>query len=152
MKNLGIRFRLWVLGEFYIPLLGYTRPKIIQLDEEFAKIRIKLRFRTKNHLKSMYFGALAIGADTAAGIHVMHFAQKEKVKFSFAFKKAEMEFLKRAETHVTFVCKEGAKIKGIVQQAIQSKERINEPVVVEAFDTHGTVVARFIMTLSFKVK
>jgi acyl-coenzyme A thioesterase PaaI-like protein len=152
MKNWRIKLKLWFLGQWYIPMLGFTRPKVISIDDTEVRIRIRLGNRTKNHLKSMYFGALAVGADTAAGLHVFYFANQQKIKFSFAFKKAEMEFVKRAESDVTFVCSEGAKIKVLVEKAIASAERLNEDVNVIAYNKKEEIVATFRMTLSIKSK
>ncbi|MBU2018867.1 MAG: DUF4442 domain-containing protein, partial [Bacteroidetes bacterium] len=134
MKHWRIKFKLWALGQFYIPMLAFARPKIVQINEQEARIKIRLGYRTKNHLKSMYFGALAVGADTAAGILIFYFAEQRNMKFSFAFKKAEMEFLKRAESDVIFVCSEGDKIKSLVEKSQNTADRLNEIVLVTAFD------------------
>lgn len=152
MKSWKLRVKFWLLGNFQIPIIGFTRPKIISIDHNGVEIRIRLGHRTKNHLKSMYFGAMAVGADAAAGLLVYYFTEKEEAKFSFSFKRAEMEFLKRAETDVIFICTEGHKIKALVHKAIVTKQRINEPVVVNAFDKNRELVATFQMTLSLKVK
>ena len=69
-----IKWQLFLLGRFKIPMLGYTAPKLIELNNNKAKVKIKLKRRTKNHLNSMYFGALAVGADVAGGIHAFYFA------------------------------------------------------------------------------
>ena len=77
-KNTSIRsmqWKLFLLGFFKIPIIGFTRPKLITIDEENISVKIKLNRRTKNHLNSMYFGALAVGADIAGGIHVFFFFQ-----------------------------------------------------------------------------
>ncbi|MCT4560817.1 MAG: DUF4442 domain-containing protein [Crocinitomicaceae bacterium] len=147
-----IRFQLWFLGRFKIPLLGYTRPKIIEIDENRCVIRISLNYYTRNHLKSMYFGALAVGADTASGLHAFYFAEREKAKISFAFKAAKMEFLKRAESSVYFICNEGVKINEAFQKAKKTQERINETVLVEMQDSNNELVATAEMTLSIRVK
>ena len=60
-----IRWMLRLLGWIKIPLIGYVRPRLVNLDDNVAVVKIKLRRRTRNHLHSMYFGALAIGAPPA---------------------------------------------------------------------------------------
>jgi len=54
---------LWLFGFFKIPLIGYVNPKLIKLTDKSMVVKIPLRRKTKNHLGSMYFGALGIGAD-----------------------------------------------------------------------------------------
>ena len=88
-----IKWQLFLLGRFKIPMLGYTAPKLIELNNNKAKVKIKLKRRTKNHLNSMYFGALAVGADVAGGIHAFYFANMHNKKVSFAFKGMSCEFI-----------------------------------------------------------
>jgi acyl-coenzyme A thioesterase PaaI-like protein len=147
-----LKRNIWLLGTFKIPLLGYTRPKLVSINEEKVVMKIKLRRRTKNHLNSMYFGALAVGADTAAGIHAYYLGVEKGVNLSLAFKSCKADFLKRAETDVSFVCTEGKKIAKQMDASIKTGERQNEDIFVEAFNTDGEMVATFVMTLSLKVK
>ncbi|HLV40710.1 MAG TPA: hypothetical protein VKY37_00395, partial [Brumimicrobium sp.] len=52
-----MRRLLWLMGMFKIPMIAFVRPKLMLLDENKSQVRIKLKRRTKNHLKSMYFGS-----------------------------------------------------------------------------------------------
>lgn len=153
-KEISLRKMNWLLflmGVVQIPLIGFVRPKLIEINDEVVKVKIKLRRRTKNHLKSMYFGALAVGADIAAGIHVFYFSETKGVKTSFAFKGMKADFIKRAESDVTFVCDEGNLIASLLSESIEKKERINHPVMVKAMDAQNEVVATFEMIISLKV-
>lgn len=100
----------------------------------------------------MYFGALAVGADVAAGMHVFYFCDQFNVQPAFAFKSMKADFLKRAESTVTFRCVEGAVIASMVNEAIHSKERQNRKVEVNAFNELNELVAVFEMEVSLKVK
>ena len=100
----------------------------------------------------MYFGALAVGADTAAGIHALYYAEMMGVNLSFAFKAVEGEFLKRAETDVLFVSDQGEDIAKWIEESIQTKSRISRPVEVQALNSYREIVATFKMTISLKVK
>ncbi|EGU61037.1 hypothetical protein VINI7043_19073 [Vibrio nigripulchritudo ATCC 27043] len=77
---------LQIFGFSKVPLIWLCRPKILNIDEQSVEVRIPLRRRTKNHLNSMYFGALAIGADLAGGFMAMGKAQERGGKVSLAFK------------------------------------------------------------------
>lgn len=148
----SLKWKIWLLGKFKIPILGFTNPKLISIDEREVVMKIKYRRRTKNHLNSMYFGALAVGADTAAGIHAFYLGAQKGYKVSLAFKSCHADFLKRAETDVLFVCKEGQKIAQQMETSLQTGERQNEPIFVEAFNTDDELVATFVMVLSLKVR
>ena len=69
---------LKIFGITKIPLLFFCRPKIIELDSKVVEIKIPLKRRTKNHLNSMYFGALSVGADITGGFLAMACIQKSK--------------------------------------------------------------------------
>lgn len=147
-----IRKMLFLLGLFKIPMIGFVRPKLVSIDDEKAVVRIRLRRRTRNHLKSMYFGAMAVGADLAAGLHTFYVAGDDYKRMSFVFKSINSEFHRRAESDVLFVCEDGAKLKVAVNAALESGERVNETVEVLVRDRENEVVATFSMTVSVKFR
>ena len=146
----------WMLrkfGWFKVPLIGYCRPRITRLDEQGVEVIIPLSRRTRNHLGSMYFGALAVGADVAGAFLALHLAQRQGEKISLAFKGVSGEFLKRPERDVCFICDDGPAIVRMLQETIQSGQRVNQPVQVrvtcpEQFGAED--VARFALVLSVK--
>ena len=146
------RWFLFLLGKVKIPMIGYTNPKLMVLNDETVSVKIKLRRRTRNHLKSMYFGALAVGADLTAGIHAFYFAKMENLNISFAVKGMEAQFLKRAETDVTFTTNQGLLLKKAVETSQQTGERINQEILVEAKNQQNELVATFTMISSVKCK
>lgn len=147
-----MRWNLFLLGFFKIPLLGFVRPSLIEINENTVKIKIKLNRRSKNHLKSMYFGALAIGADLAGGIHAFYFAEKLGIKVSFAFKGMNADFIKRAESDVIFTSNDGGLVKRAILESQLSGERINTSISVSATDMKNEIVSTFTMIVSVKVK
>lgn len=146
-----MRWKLFLLGLVKIPIIGFVRPKLISIKKDEIVVSISLRRRTKNHLNSMYFGALAVGADVAAGILAYYHAELLQRKISLAFKGMNAEFLKRAESDIRFVCSEGKRIETMLQTCISSEERQNETVTVYALNNLGEQVAIFEMILSLKV-
>ena len=138
-----------------IPLILFVRPSVIELSKERVVIKIPLRRRTKNHLSSMYFGALAIGADCAGGLIAMELIRASSQNISLVFKTFTAEFLKRAEGDVYFTCDEGHAISDLVTAAVASTERVEAPVNVIATvpDKLGDEpVAKFTLILSLKKK
>ncbi len=144
-----------LFGLLKIPLIGFVRPRVERLDAETVTIAIPLSRRTQNHWKSMYFGALAIGADLAAGSHAMFAVDKEKslsgTKVGFVFKDVKGEFLRRPNHTVHFHSRSGKDVEAAVQKAVATGERVNIPVPVEC-EAGGEVVATFTLTLSLKRK
>ena len=146
-----IKWNLFLLGLFKIPLLFYVSPKIIEISPDSCIVKIKLRRRTKNHLNSMYFGAMAVGADVAVGLHAFYLSELKKAKISLAFKSFNAEFLKRAESDVNFICEEGNKIIKMIEESMIEGKRVNEMIDVQAINSSNEMVAKFTMELSLKV-
>lgn len=153
MELLKATLMIRTFGWLKIPLLAYTRPSVMALDDDHCVVRIKLRRRTGNHLGSMYVGSLAIGADCASGLIAAALIRKRQAKVTLAFKSMNATFLKRAESDVFFVCEEGAKIRDLVERTLATEERLNLPVHLRA-EVRGPegaeVVAEFVMELSLK--
>lgn len=137
-----------------VPLIFFVGPSVVKMDDKECVIKIPLNLRTRNHLKSMYFGVLATGADLAGGLVAMKEIYASKKKIALSFKDFHADFLKRAEGDTHFVCTQIPEIKKFVQEVIASGERMNFPVHIEAIcpDISPEPVAKFILTLSLKVK
>lgn len=146
-----MRWLLFLLGFMKIPMIRYTRPKLLAIDDTTVRVKIKLRRRTKNHLNSMYFGALSVGADIAGGIQVFYFSKKMDRKVSFAFKGMNAQFLKRAESDIIFESNEGQKIQKAMEKSLIEGSRINDSIMVEAKNDSGEIVATFEMIVSVRV-
>lgn len=153
-KDFSIKKMQWLLflmGLFKIPLIGYVRPRLVEINDDSIKVKIRLRRKTKNHLNSMYFGALAVGADIAGGIHVFYYSEIMGKKISFSFKGMKADFLKRAESDVTFESNQGQVIKAGILESIETRERVNKTIIVNAIDANNEIVATFEMISSLKV-
>jgi acyl-coenzyme A thioesterase PaaI-like protein len=151
MNKATIGVRLWALRNVF--LLYFTKPTVLEVNERRCEVRIPLNWRTKNHLKSMYFGALCIGADVSGGLIAFHLATRQKAKISFVFKDLKAEFLKRAEDDVHFVCEDGALIQDLLRRTLETGERQDATVHVTARVPRklgAEPVATFALTLSIK--
>jgi len=138
-----------------IPVLFFLGPRVLELDDEGTAIQIPLTYRSKNHVGSMYFGALAAGADLAAGMNAFALIRRRFPRIVILFKDARMEFLKRADGDVVFRSRDGRKIAEAMEQAERTGERLTVPVEVVATvpKKYGDEpVARFTLGLSMKRK
>ena len=146
---------LWLFSFFKIPMMGYVKPELISIDNKKAVFRIKLRRRTRNHLGSMYFGALAVGADLAGAFHAFYLGEKAGKKLSLVFKYFEADFLKRPESDVFFVSEQGNKVEEMIEETARTKERVTEDIIVDAYTGYfgdAEKVAEFKLGLSLKDK
>lgn len=149
------RFKLffWYFCHFKVAMIGYLKPRLIKLDEEEIVICLPLKRRSRNHLNSMYFGALSVGADLAGGLHGFYHAELAQCKVALVFKSFQAQFLRRPESDVYFVCADGATVKAMIAETKLSKERVSKPIHIDAYTDYPqqkNKVAEFILELSVK--
>lgn len=139
-------------GLLHVPLLLSLRPTVTEISDEAVKVRVPLNRWTRNHLRSMYFGTLAMGADCVVGLLAVHHIRKNKGKINFAFKDFQANFLKRPEGDVIFVCEAGELVAQFVADVAQSDERKNcaVPAYAVLAKNPKEKVAEFTLTLSLK--
>lgn len=113
------------LSLFKVPLLGICRPKVMELSESRGIIQLPFEFLTKNHVGSMYFGALAMGAELSIALPLLARMFEDRAPITFIFKDFQAEFLKRAEDTVHFISEDVAQVNAVVDRALQSGEREN---------------------------
>lgn len=136
-----------------VPVIAFLGPNVIDISDRRAVIEIPLDWRSRNHLRSMYFGALCVGADLAGGIMALRLARACGVKLSFVFKDMRANFLKRAEGDVHFTCEDGDLIAQALARTQATGDRQNCGVFVRATvpgKNPDESVAEFWMTLSLK--
>ena len=102
------------------------RPKVIELSSQTSRVRLPFSFIAKNHVGSMYFGALAMGAELSVALKVVDSMQNDKVPVSFIFKDFNCQFLKRAVSDTDFYCNEVAQIEALIQKALSTNQRVDQ--------------------------
>ena len=134
-----------------VPLLFATGASVKSIDDSSCVIKIPFTKIVKNHLGSLYFGALAIGADACVGMLAAHKISLSGEKVSLVFKSFEVQFLKRAEGSTHFICDEGASIDQMISETLVTGERVNQKIQGRA-EVQGETVAEFTLELSLKKK
>lgn len=140
-------------GLFKIPLLAFVAPKIKTFDGKKCVVSIPLGYRTKNHVGSMYFGALAVGAELSIAAAAVFAISEKKKKIDFIFKDFECKFLKRADGEVYFVCEEIEEVLKLVDQTALSEERLEKKLKGYAYvpgNKTGEPILEYELTLSMK--
>lgn len=154
-ERLKYNLYLWYFSLTQVRLIHYCRPKIYDITEDGVTLFMPLDRRTRNHVKSMYIGAMVVGVDMVAGFAAMLKIRESKRNVILIFKDLKAEFFKRAEGDVHYICKEGKAIEAAVEETLRTGERVNLPVPVIATvpDKFGDEpVAAFSITLSMKEK
>ncbi|MCB9186531.1 MAG: PaaI family thioesterase [Flavobacteriales bacterium] len=153
IQKANLRFKL--VGLFQIRMIGFVGAQLVSYDENKTVVRIPLNRNTRNHLRSMYFGSLATGADVTGAWIAFDYLARTKAPVSIVFKEMSAEFLKRADGDVYFTCTDGPKVVEAFEQTISDGERKNVDVTVIATvpsKYQDEPVAKFNLTLSMRHK
>lgn len=156
MPDLKVLKATWAIRLFAwtkIPLIAIIRPTILTVSSRTCVVRVPLGWLVKNHLRTMYFGALCIGADLAGGLIVMNMIRARRSRVNFLFKDFHADFLKRAEGAVVFTCNDGERLGALLMKAEASGEREEDTVRVTATVPEklgDEPVAQFTLTISMK--
>ena len=113
--------RLYTLAK--IPLIALLLPEVLEMGKSRTVIKVALRKLNKNHLGTMYFGSLAMGAELVIAAKAVFAIHESKEKIDFVFKDFNAKFLKRADGDVHFICEEGEAVEALIAKAIQSGVR-----------------------------
>lgn len=140
------------LSFFKVPLLFATSPRVLQIDEEASVVYLPFKRKNKNHVGSMYFGALAMGAELSVALMAIKEIQESKEKVQFIFKDFNAQFLKRAQAGTYFVCEETKAIKALVDKAKLSGEREEQSFKGYAYTDKKTKEPVFTYELCLSVK
>jgi hypothetical protein len=147
---------LKAFGILKVPMILYTGAKIEEISASKTVIKIPLTWRTKNHLGSMYFGALCVGADLCAGLYSALLIHESKKKVHLSFKEFKATFKKRPVSNNYFLVKDNQNIKKFVESVIDNPgKRQNLDVQIisstdKSFSSPEDVNAEFVLTLSLK--
>lgn len=140
------------LSAVKIPLLAACTPRVIELSAKKTVVKVRLDWRTQNHLGVMYFGALAMGAELSIALKAIEQIRVSKKPIDFIFKDFRCDFLKRADGHVHFVCEQADRVAAMVKKSVDSDERFSETFEGYAFvpENGAEPVMKYSLTLSMK--
>lgn len=138
-----------------LPLLNWIKPSILELNDEMAILKVPLCRRTKNHLGTMYFGALSMGGEGVVATTAVDEIRKSGARIDFVFKEFHAQFLKRAEGDVHFICEEPRQVRELIKKSISSKERETQEFrsyAIVPSKSPTEIVAEFRVSLSVKFR
>ena len=148
-------FFLCVFGLTKVRMIGYCRPRVVNVCDTEVVLSIPLNRRTRNHVGSMYIGAMTVGVDFVTGLTATISIKKSKKNIVLIFKDLKSSFIKRAEGETFFTCNHTKEIEAAVKKVVDSKKRVNieVPIIATVPEKFGDEpVAEFTITLSMKEK
>ncbi|MFT3927038.1 MAG: DUF4442 domain-containing protein [Myxococcales bacterium] len=142
---------LWAFGALKVPLIFFVRPEVLRLDHDEVLLRVRLRRGTANHYGTMFFGALAIGADVVPGVLAVATGRAQKCRVSILIKSANFTLRRGVSSHVLLKCTQGPLMAELVARSLESGRPTTGELEIDAIlETTSEAVASFRMGVSVK--
>ena len=91
MNNLKITTLINAYCAVNIPLLAFITPRVVELNDSRAVVRVRLDRRSRNHLGVMYFGALAMGSELSIALKALTAIHGSGKKIDFIAQEMQRE-------------------------------------------------------------
>lgn len=124
--------------------------KLIELDEEKSVSEVPFRWCNKNPFNSMYFAVQSMAAELSTAAPVMLALKGSDANIALIIIDLKPDFVKKAQSKITFTCMEYGKIHEAVTQLKKVDDTAAVNVKTTGRDIDGDEVATFYFTWSFK--
>ncbi|MBE9559255.1 MAG: DUF4442 domain-containing protein [Proteobacteria bacterium] len=124
--------------------------KLIQLDEAASVSEVPFRWCNKNPFNSMYFAVQSMAAELSTAAPVMLALKGSDANVALIIVDLKVDFVKKAQSKITFTCMEYGKIYDAVTGLQQAGDTAAATVKTTGRDVDGSEVATFYFTWSFK--
>lgn len=135
-----------------LPTLLWWSVRIEEASLERFSVSLPYNWRTQNPFRSIYFAAMTGTAELSTGLFCMLAIRESGENISMLITGLEGQFVKKADSRVTFTCKEGEKINQAVEEAASTGQGVTVSVLSIGVNPNGEEVARFQITWSLKAR
>jgi len=144
----------WKMGLYMLqrlPTLLFWGVRIKKVTEQEGVVTLPYGWRTQNPFRSIYFAAQCGAAELSTGLLALtHLHGKGRV--SMLITRVEADFVKKADSLVTFTCTDGELLRAAIEQAIETGAPTTFTARSVGVQTNGEIVAQLLFTWSFKAK
>lgn len=137
---------------FKLPSAYISGVRVSSIDEQEAMATVKYQWINQNPFKSLYWATQGMASELVTGILVMKQIQDSGKKISMLVTEQKGVFTKKAKGKITFICKDGDKIKTAIDKTITTGEGQILVMTAEGFNEEYESVSKFEYTWSIKVK
>lgn len=124
--------------------------KLIRLDEEKSVAEVPFGWRNKNPFSSMYFAVQSMAAELSTAAPIMLALKAADANVALIIVGMKVEFVKKAQSKITFTCVEYEKILNAITQLKQTDDTAALTIKTVGRDIDENEVATFYFTWSFK--
>jgi len=145
-----VLFRMFLFAK--IPSAYFAGVRIKNIDEKKCEVTVPFKWFSQNPFRSTYFACLSMAAEMSTGALAMAYIYKLDPPVSMLVVKTEAEYFKKATGKTNFVCNDGVTMKEVIEKAVATGEGELFTAVSNGFNESGELVAKFLITWSFKRK
>jgi len=124
--------------------------KLIQLDEAVSVSEVPMRWGNKNPFNSMYFAVQSMAAELSTAAPVLMALKGSDADIALIIVDLKAEFVKKAQSKITFSCVDFDKITNAVAQLKCAGDIAMVTARTTGRDVDDNEVANFYFTWSFK--
>jgi len=137
---------------FKLPSAYFSGIRVTSINNTEAIATVKHQWINKNPFKSLYWATQGMASELVTGILVMKYIAQSKKKISMLVISEKGDFFKKATGKITFICKDGNKIKSAIDRTITTGEGQTIVMKAEGFNEEYEIVSSFEYIWSVKVK
>jgi hypothetical protein len=137
---------------FKLPSAYFSGVRLKEITNETATVTVKHNWFNKNPFRSLYWATQGMASELATGVLVIQGIEDSGEKISMLVRSQKGTFTKKATGRIRFICKDGAKVKSAIDQAIATGEGQSLVLFAEGFDASGESVSHFEYEWGLKLK
>ena len=137
---------------FKLPSAYFSGIRVTSINDKEAIAKVRHRWINQNPFRSMYWAVQGMASELVTGILVMKQIDKSGKKISMLVTNQNGTFTKKAKGRITFICKDGDKIKNAIEKTITTGKGQILIMSAEGFDEENESVSKFEYEWSIKVR
>ncbi len=137
---------------FKLPSAYFSGIRVRSITNQEAMATVKHQWINQNPFKSLYWATQGMASELVTGILVMKQIDESGKKISMLVTQQKGTFTKKATGKITFICKDGDKIKAAIDKTIATGEGQTLVMTAEGFNEEYESVSQFEYTWSVKIK
>ncbi len=150
LANNPFRLNLFFIKHMPMGLLNGLR--ILELDENHARVSVPYNYLTKNPFRSLYFAVQSMAAELSSGAMAIAEVKAAPRPVSMLVFDMDAKFTKKAQSKVIFTCNDGPAIRRAVKETLETGEGRTVKITSIGVDQEGNQVSEFHFTWTFKAK
>lgn len=151
LQDIRSPWKLWLYFFKNLPSAIWWGFKVKSASTERTEVTIPFNWRTRNPFQSIYFAALAGAGELSTGV-MANLARMSGGNVSMLVLEQRAEFVKKANSTITFTCEDGAKVFETIDMAVSTRQPQTITMLGTGRNASGEVVARIYITWTFKLR